>query len=149
MSEGILDLRFAICDWGASRCRDSRSSHNRGQVAGFPVQRGHLASFQEPAVNNQLHPVGRFIHFFFHGAEFRNKLRFGLTPTRGSIVGSDRHSASYQLGSNSTAFSRPGQRTNQFQYPQGEMLCSLLQFSFVHTCEIRNQMTKSQIANLK
>ena len=151
MNEGICDFRFAICDLGAMRRRKTRRSHDRGQFGGFLMQGRNLFRFQQAIIDNQFHPVSGFIRFFLHGSQLRNKLGFRTDAARSLVIGSDRHSTADQLPSNSTTLDSPGQGSDQLQHAQGELLSSLLQFSFVHKCEARNSQgnRKSQIANLK
>ncbi len=149
MNELICDFRFAICHLLGSRCRETRGGHNCSQFGRFLMQGRNLLCLQQAVIDNQLHPVGGFICFFLNGSEFRYKLGFRTAAAGCPVIGSHRHSTADQLATNSSAFNGSRQSTNQFEHPQGKMLCSLLQFSFVHKCEARNSQGKSQIANRK
>jgi len=149
MNEEICDFKFAIWDLIPLRGRQARGRHDGSQFDGFLMQsRNHLC-FQQSIIDDQFHPISGFISFFLNRSELRNELRFRPAAAGGSIVGSHRHSTTDQLTSNRTPLSRPGQRANQFEHTQGESLCSLLQFSFIHTRKACNSKQKSQIANLK
>jgi hypothetical protein len=142
MNDGICDFRFAICDLVA-RGRDSRCSHNGRQFASFPVQSGNAGFRQQASVDHQLHPVGRFIGFFFDSSKFRNEFSFRATAAGSSVVRSDGSAATHQLSADSASFGVSRQCAYELDDTQGELLGSSLQFGLVH----RSSHSPGAIAN--
>jgi hypothetical protein len=148
---GILDLRFAICDWAAGGGNPG-SSHDRGQFAGLLVQRVDLLLAQQAAVDDQFHPIGRFIRLLLDGAQLGDELGFGTTSTSCPVVRANGRSTSHQLGCDRTAFGGSGQGANESDDPQRKLSGTLLQFRFRHKTSFGFETTAMlcrQIANRK
>jgi hypothetical protein len=132
MNEKICDFRFAICDLTPPTCRKSGRGHNGGQLRGLLPEGINALPFQQFGVDNQFHPIGRFIGFFFNRAQLRNKLRLGASATRRPVVCPDRSPTPDQLRTDGAAFRGFRQSTHQLDHPQGKLFRTLFEFSFIH-----------------
>jgi len=133
MSDRICDFGFAICDLAsAATRRKARSRHNGSQLARLLPERIDSAFPQQTTIDNQFHPIGGFVSFFFHRSQLGDEFSFRTAATSCAVICADRCAASDQLIAESSPFSGFGKRSDKLEYAQGELLRSILQFGFIH-----------------
>jgi hypothetical protein len=135
MNDGILDLRFAICDLAAGG-RKARSRHNGRQLASFLVQGFDASSRQQSGLDNQFHPKGGLVGLLLDGAQLGDELSFRAATAGGPVVGANRGAAANQLPTNGPAFDAFGQCTDELKHTQRELFGPQFQFFFRHNSSL-------------
>src|SRR5580765_8258593 len=125
-----IDRKSKMKDSSPTARRKPRCCDDRRQLTGLFSQCIDFILCEQPAIDDQFHPVGGFIGFFLDCSQLSDKFGLGTSSTSRTIIGADRGSASGQLISQHTTFRRSGNSGHELENAQRKLFCSILQFNF-------------------
>ena len=135
----IADCRLPINSSFAGR-RLAGGRHDGSQGVGFFQQCRQFFCRHDARLNQQFEPQGSFVRFFLDRANFGNEFRPAPRAARRAIIRSHRSSATNDLlGNDAASIVILGNRTSQFDDPQGKRFGPGFQLDWVHLPKLQIQ----------